>query len=414
MTAPQSPPISLINKGKGTNNLNSRKLPIPHQDIDNEMKPKAVKANPPPGPDYSALLAKSRVRPTDQIEADPVCLAIETEGKTSIVGTLGNISTISGRAKAKKTFVVSCAVAAAVSDQLILEQLKGLLPKDKNTVLLFDTEQSKHHVLKIVKRICRLSGIEDPPNLQVFALRPYSPDDRLKIIDYALNNIPNVGLVVIDGIRDLAVDPVLDSEQASHIMTHLLQWTDRLHIHIMCVLHQNKSDTNLRGHLGTELVNKSETVISVTRDNKVKEVSHVEAEYCRNREFDPFSFYVDDNGLPHLVNEDQIIRKSGGTLGNGIQAYKKQDLPTADSMTPETVATIINRAFNQDAHLGYSQLRTAIIEASEFVGSSLSKGRTEVFIKRVVDQGFIIKFKPEKGKHDAYRLAAESDSNQPS
>ncbi|UFH55516.1 AAA family ATPase [Spirosoma sp. KNUC1025] len=413
---PQSPPISFVNKDKDTQNLNGRKLAIPPQDVINEMMPKAVEANPPspPGINYSALLAKSRVLPTDEIEADPVCLAIQTEDKTSIVGTLGNISTVSGRAKAKKTFVVSFAVAAAVGVQVILNKIKGLLPEDKNTVLLFDTEQSKHHVLKIVKRICRLCGIDDPSNLHVYSLRPYSPEDRLKIIDYALNSIPNVGLVVIDGIRDLAVDPVLDSEQASHIMTHLLQWTDRLHIHIMCVLHQNKSDPNLRGHLGTELTNKSETVISVTRDKNVKEVSHVEAEYCRNREFDPFSFYIDDNGIPHLVDEELIKRKPEGKLGNSMQATKKQELPTADSMTSEIVTTIISRAFSQDEYLGYSQLRTALIEASEFAGFSLSKNRAEVFIKRVIEQHQVTKFRPENSKYDAYRLPTNTVPNQQS
>ncbi len=66
-------------------------------------------------------------------------------------------------------------------------------------------------------------------------------------------------------------------------------------------MHQNKSDFNARGHIGTELVNKAETVISISVDEKEKELSIVEAQQCRNKEFQPFAFEIDENGLPRLV-----------------------------------------------------------------------------------------------------------------
>lgn len=409
MSAHPNPNTSLNGNRQyeGTQNVNGKKSPVPLTDIVSEMMPKPVEPTTVEGVNYGALLDAARVRPTDTVDEDTACLLIEKDGINSIIGTMGNLSTITGRAKAKKTFAVSFAVAAAVVAKLILGRIKGALPEGKHAVLLFDTEQSRHHVLKVVKRICRLCGIDDPPNLIVYSLRPFAPQDRLKAIEFALNNTPGIGLVVIDGVRDLAVDPVLDSEQASQIMTHLLRWTDRLNIHIMCVLHQNKNDTNLRGHIGTELVNKSETVITVTRDPKDKEISHVEAEYCRNREFEPFCFSIDDTGLPYLVEGEEYSNGAISRLGK--QGLRKADLPSADSMTPETITTITDRAFGREEYLGYSQLRTAIIEASEFVGSSLSKGRAEVFIKRIVDQGYIVKFKPGKSKYDVYRLTTDSD-----
>ena len=78
-----------------------------------------------------------------------------------------------------------------------------------------------------------------------------------------------------------------------------MKTTADMGLHISTIIHQNKNDNNARGHLGTEIVNKSESVISVTR---VKTVSVVKAEYCRDKEFAPFAFTVDEqSALPQIV-----------------------------------------------------------------------------------------------------------------
>mgnify|MGYP007001916110 CR=1 FL=1 len=47
-------------------------------------------------------------------------------------------------------------------------------------------------------------------------------------------------------------------------------WSETKGIHIFTVLHENKIDNNVRGHIGTELQNKSETVISVRKQEHEK------------------------------------------------------------------------------------------------------------------------------------------------
>src|SRR5690606_12151186 len=78
------------------------------------------------------------------------------------------------------------------------------------------------------------------------------------------------------------------------------KWSEELDIHILSVLHQNKGNEQARGHIGTELINKCETVLSVTKSNENKDISIVEAEYCRNKEPEPFAFEIIE-GLPVLV-----------------------------------------------------------------------------------------------------------------
>ena len=92
------------------------------------------------------------------------------------------------------------------------------------------------------------------------------PEIRRAIIRYAIYHTPDVGLVIIDGIRDLMHD-INRSTEATKLVGDLMQWTGEQNIHIQTVLHLNKGDDNARGHIGTELNNKAESVLLIARDN---------------------------------------------------------------------------------------------------------------------------------------------------
>lgn len=75
------------------------------------------------------------------------------------------------------------------------------LPDDKQKILYVDTEQSPYHCLKVMKRILMLAGLPpeiDCDRMQFLALRKYTPDERIAT--------EGLGLVLIDGIRDLVYD----------------------------------------------------------------------------------------------------------------------------------------------------------------------------------------------------------------
>ena len=189
-----------------------------------------------------------------------------------ILGSLGNFSLIIGKAKSKKSFFINIAISSAISKQAIFDKFCSNLLEKQKTVLYFDTEQGKYHVQLALKRICDQTGIPEPDNLKVYRLRSLPPSERLALIEHAINTIPEIGMVVIDGIKDL-VTSINSEEEATMISSKLLKWTEEKNIHIICVLHQNKSDNNARGHIGTELINKAETVLSITVDEQDKEIS---------------------------------------------------------------------------------------------------------------------------------------------
>jgi hypothetical protein len=133
-----------------------------------------------------------------------------------------------------------------------------------------------------------------------------TPSERLSFIENEIYSNNKIGFVVIDGIKDL-VTSINDEEQASLVVCKLLKWTEERNIHIVTVLHQNKSDTNARGHIGTECINKAETVLSVTKAETNNDISIVEPQQCRDIEPEVFAFEINEFGLP-IIAEDFEIR----------------------------------------------------------------------------------------------------------
>jgi hypothetical protein len=239
---------------------------------------------------------------TDRFDSPPVILRIDD----SIVGTLGNFSASTGKAKSKKTFNVCAIVAAALTNGTVLSYSVSL-PQDKRKILYVDTEQSPFHCLRLMSRILNLANYptdNHPDQLVFLGLRRYATKERLKKIEEAIYETEGLGLVIVDGIRDLAHD-INSPGESTDLITKLMQWTDERQIHIHAVLHLNKGDDNTRGHLGTELNNKAETVLQVTKDEFDKDVSSVTSMFIRDKDFEPFAFRINGNGLPERLENYQ-------------------------------------------------------------------------------------------------------------
>ena len=137
---------------------------------------------------------------------------------------------------------MSAIVAASLKNGTVLRYVAEL-PENKRKVLYVDTEQSHYHCLKVMKRILRLAGLPDDrdnEHLEFLALRKYTPEQRIRIVEQAIYNTPDIGLVIIDGIRDMVYD-INSPGESTRIISKLMQWTDDRQIHIHTILHQNLS-----------------------------------------------------------------------------------------------------------------------------------------------------------------------------
>ena len=242
----------------------------------------------------SDILHASQIKATDIYETPPQIIWIDN----STIATLGNFSASTGKAKSKKTFNVSALVAASLAGKQVLNY-RAHLPEGKQRILYVDTEQSRFHCRSVLERILRLAGLPtttDPENLDFFCLREYSPSVRIEVIDYALRQQKGYGLVIIDGIRDLMLD-INNAGESVEVINRMMEWSSRYDLHIHCVLHLNKGDNNVRGHIGTEMSNKAETVLVISKSNENPGISEVHALHIREKEFKPFAFTINETGL---------------------------------------------------------------------------------------------------------------------
>ena len=343
--------------------------------------------------DYENIWKASLIHVTDEFSLPPVVL----QAGEAIIGTLGNFSVSTGKAKAKKTFNVSAIVAAALVNGQVLEY-KASFPESKRNILYFDTEQSPYHCQLVMQRILRLAGLpidREPEYLRFSHLRAIAdPNERREIIRYAIYHTPNVGLVVIDGIRDLMLD-INNSTEATKLVGDLMQWTSEQNIHIQTVLHLNKGDDNARGHIGTELNNKAETVLQITKDNTLPDRSIVAPAVIRSKPFNKFAFRLKEMEDEICIPEIDTSYKDADSKPHRYSYHEISDMEHRKALT---------QAFSLREVLTYGELIVALRKVyAEVVGQSYGQTKLKGLLQFLLNKGILVK--EERGK---YRLRHNS------
>lgn len=339
--------------------------------------------------DPAAVLKSCWIDPDRDVEKPPVAMEVITNEKHSPAFTLGNFSLIIGKAKSKKTFLLTALAAAVASNDITLECIRGTLLHDKRAVLYFDTEQSEYHLNRTIKRVLKQSS--DLSNFRAFGLRRFKPAERLKLVEFAIYNTSGVGFVFIDGIRDL-LNSINDETEATLLTSDFLRWTAELNIHLVTVLHQNKGDLNARGHIGTECLNKAETVISVTVDASDKDTSIVSCEMSRDLGFDDFAFTINEEGLPEIC---EMPEKSTNKKPNIYPDKLK------DALHYEVLVDI----YKNTQEPKYNELMDAIISNFGKQNIRFGQSKCRLFIAYYIDKGWIEKMQSGKNVFYKYKRA---------
>ena len=325
--------------------------------------------------ELESYLSKGEIKATDKVTIPPKILFVGD----STIATFGNFSASTGKAKSKKTFNISAMVAAAVTNTTVLNY-RACLPEGKRKILYFDTEQSKYHCHNVLERIYKLSGLsvkKDDPRLLFWGLREYTPKLRIALIDYALRKHQEVGLVIIDGLRDLMYD-INNGKEATDVMTVLMAWTSVYDLHIHTVLHLNKNDNNPRGHIGTELENKAETVLIISKNLQNNSISEVRPMHMKDKEFSTFAFHIDDNKLPVLDN------------GISVTVVKRREKSLV-SLDNEVHQEILSKAFKKNSPTRYSDLVEMVSLAYEDAGYKRGTNGIKDLLKLLSGKGIIVK-----------------------
>ena len=398
------------------------------------------------------LLEQLRITPEKQLE--PMEFLFRLFGKPCFPRR--ELVAITGKAKSGKTFVTSMLMAmgsrTSPPNPLIPDQRsptrrlsdgRGGMPEaregsmcqlplrrireDPLRVLWYDTEQSdestqdilKNRIMTLIKTTTDLTDSTDindhscsisgnscskekseqsvssvfEKQIDVFNVRAVPWKERRDLLREAVIRY-GPDLVIVDGIRDL-VNDINDGVLAQEVMEELMHLATHQKCCIVCVLHQNKGseDHNLRGWIGTELMNKAFEVYAC---EKMMPQRIFKMEQTLTRKYDieqTFYFEVGDDGLPSLcampvdegrtearqerlpqLNSEYIVHDDGGQWKIDIQRL------FADAMRGET-------------ELGHFDLQQRVME--------LSNVRSYQFLARLfrqaIEQDVIIKSRNQQG-----------------
>ena len=306
--------------------------------------------------DISAIEA-CRVRHTDIIPPPDVVLSIKGE----IVATRKNFFCITGKAKVGKSFLMTLINSIVLKKGNLNNTLESYLPKGKDKVLYIDTEQSRYHVGLILKRVAKIVEEHKLDNLLMYQFKSKRRNERYEFTKFLANNTKGVGLLIIDGIADL-VSTVNDEIEANNICDDLFQWAENNDIAIACVLHQNPTDSaKMRGHLGTIMTNKAETVIQIESSKDNDSVKLVSTTQTRNKKPEEWSFVISDDGIPEIMDE--------------IYTEPIKGRKTAKIYSDDEILEIIKKVYYSEqkgAGFGYTAIWTKITQ-NESIGISKAK-----------------------------------------
>lgn len=217
-------------------------------------------------------------------------------------GTFGGISLIKGHEKVRKSFAKSLLLACAIGGKAdnYCELIRGHDLWDKY-IFDIDTEQGEHDVWLNATRIPKMVG-KKPENYVSVQLRRYNHNERLGYLEWLFRESPyreKLGVVCLDGYVDFVKD--FNSQQESTEFTQkLMTYASDGHCHITGILHLNPNMTKARGHLGTILQQKCETVVRIEDQG---DYSAFMCERARGRRFEDFNFTVNpQTWLPEMID----------------------------------------------------------------------------------------------------------------
>jgi len=336
---------------------------------------------------YNSLL----VRCTDNVPKPKIAWGqkyVDEKGRDIVIplGEIGDFSVITGRAKSRKSFGVAIATATALKGYCLIGNLVSNIDKDKK-IILFDTEQKNYHLWKAAKRIGKIAGYENehPENLEVCGLRGLSPSECWSIICAVIESRDDIGLVMIDGLVDIVEDGgILDRKEAVQVITQIMKWTQNKNMHIATVLHLNPNSDKMRGHIGTEALNKAGIVINV--EDNGDGTSTVSTKVARDRQFEPFAFSIDADGIPIEA-----------TPPKKLQQTEKINLAVLEE---DGMKALIRIVYSNGGEFSRKILIEQLqIAGKEYYGVEPGQTNTGKFITRAKNMGLLVQSK-EKGPYE--------------
>lgn len=242
----------------------------------------------------------------------------------------GELVAITGKAKSGKTFISSILMTLCFCREVLTVQR---LVERPLRILWFDTEQSEESTQdilnnRILPMIDASSFVDEDEKascpspwgrvggaFNIFNVRQDVWQERLPLLEAAVHKL-RPDFVVVDGIRDL-VNDINDGVLAQDVIERLMHLASDTQCCMTCILHQNKGseDKNLRGWIGTELLNKAFEVYEGTKDGD-RIFTWRQIATRKYDILDELKYTVGEDGIPQLCSVEEILKSCNNNSHN--------------------------------------------------------------------------------------------------
>jgi archaellum biogenesis ATPase FlaH len=337
------------------------------------------------------ILKLEQIRITPQKDLQPMEFLFRLCGKPCF--PRGELVAITGKAKSGKTFLTSMLMTCCqVRDVLCLHRER----EEPLRVMWYDTEQSDESTQDILKhRLVPMTG-DNVAAMDVFNVRAMPWQQRRLLLGEAIAYY-EPDLVVVDGIRDL-VNDINDGVLAQEVMEELLHLASGgKKCCIACILHQNKGseDHNLRGWIGTELMNKAFEVYACEK-LLPQRIFAVEQTLTRKYDIEQTMYFeVGTDGLPALCGVP--VAESTPAVTEKLPKLNNQYIVHDDGSEKGwrfDVVRLFTDAMGGQSEMGHFELQQRVMELTHLRSYQVAAS----IFKQGIEQKAIVKRQDSRGR----------------
>ena len=313
-------------------------------------------------------IAHTRFDPSNKPPDDPCVFSLAGVE----IAHAGNLVTIAAAVKSGKSSVIAAMIASLMGEDPERDYLafSGSNP-DGKTVLHFDTEQSRGDHWRMGMRTIGRAGLEVPPAwYQSYSLVSLSPEERLEVIGaMARAAVASGGLhsVFIDGVADLILD-VNDPKEPFGLVTALHHLASETGCVVVGAIHHNPGSVKARGHLGSQIERKSESVLVL---NKQGEVITLSCSPARRQE----------------VSGDKAPQFAWDSM-SGMHRLLRGRAATGNNLKRERLGVLADEVYGTVTAMRWADLRKAIMENRECSQSTADNRINEMVKLEVIKKRF--------------------------
>jgi hypothetical protein len=205
-----------------------------------------------------------------------------------------SITTIQGQKGSHKSRLTELICAAILSKLAQQDQIGISVDKFvKFHVVYVDTERNKNDQLPYaIQRIKEKGGFgktDRPENLEAISLIDIDRESRFEALAEYMEEVRNENpdkfiVVVLDVITD-CIGNFNDAKESLKLIDHLNKLINEHDVSFICIIHENPNsigDSKARGHLGTEIINKATTALSIGFEKSSRELINIKFLHTRS------------------------------------------------------------------------------------------------------------------------------------